>query len=159
DLDRAPLEPSDRSRPKLLFGSLHRLRQTIGESAPRLGRAVIVLSRGDVSRTPGEVDSLPAGRLLVATRASETDEVARDAAVAVVAHRMGRVVVERGDGLVAIEPRDRLEARIDETFGELLQTWIARRARTPRDELAIAIDDAAVRRDPIDARLADGDVR
>jgi len=75
--------------------------------------------------------------------AGEPGKIARDHPIAVEAHRVRGVVVQRGEFAVAIPEADRLEHGIDRALGHLTEGVILRRAVADKGHAAIRAHEPA----------------
>ena len=121
-------------------------------------RAVVVLPRGDIAAATRDVDLRHVRQGLLPSPASHAHEVGRDASLAVVAHRMNRVVAQGQEGLFAVPEAQRLEPGVDGPLGGLVGPGVARCAGAVVQDGAVRQDIAAVGGDLVDPRLADADV-
>lgn len=133
--------------------------ETVGEDGAVVGAAVVILAGGDVAGAAGEVDGAAVRLGGLAAVAGDPDEVGGDAAVAVVAHGVGGVVVEAGQGAVvgAVES-DAAEVGVDRAFGGGADGRIGASAEPDVGDLAVRPHNAAVAGDLRDRGKAEADM-
>ena len=90
----------------------------VGQLHPRGRRAVVVFAGGDVARATREIKLRASGLFALAALAREAAKIAAHAAVAVVTHRMRRVVMAGRDLRRAVVKRHRAQERINRAFGQ-----------------------------------------
>ena len=155
---RPPLDAGKRCPFRRLLGGDHRGVDALGEQRAVRLATIVVFSGSDVASAAGEIHMRHA-IVARAPLACDAHEIARDHAVAVVAHRVGGVVIQRGQFAPAIPEGDGLEHRINGALRLLTQRRVLGGARAHADDLALRAHDAAVGGDLFDFRLAVREVR
>src|SRR5262249_23038703 len=113
----------------------HTCVDALREQKPIRPAAVVVLARGDVAGAACEID-VRRSILLRPRFAGEPDEITRHLTIAVVAHRMRRIEMQRCELLITVPNANGLEPRIDETFRLRAKLGVFAGAAAPSRELA-----------------------
>ena len=121
-------------------------------------RAVVVLARGDVAAASRDVDLRHPRQTPLPGPASQPDEVGRDPAPPVVAHRVDRVVAQGQERLVAVPEAQRLEPGVDGPLRGVVGGRVVRGARAVVRRWSRRADITAVRGDLLHPRLADAEM-
>ena len=119
-----PCQGFDGPRGEFGFGFHHAPKHSLGQFDPGFLGTVVVLSRADVATTAVEVQVHATGILLLAPSSRQATEIGTHPAIAVVTHRVTRVVVRRDQFLLSAIKGDRLENRVDQSLGVTLMLWL-----------------------------------